>query len=53
MNKRSPCDKAETGIDVETVMPKQGIWRTYDATDGLPGGVECLLQDREGYLWRE
>jgi len=37
--------------EVETVQPKQGIWRTYDATDGLPGGVSCLLQDRHGYLW--
>jgi len=48
-------------LDIEIVQPKQvegseipqigGIWRTYDATDGLPGGVECLLQDRHGYLW--
>jgi len=48
-------------LDIEIVQPKQvegseipqngGIWQTYDATDGLPGGVECLLQDRQGYLW--
>lgn len=36
---------------VETVQPKQGTWQTYDATDGLPGGVWCLLQDRKGFLW--
>ncbi|MFC1712926.1 two-component regulator propeller domain-containing protein [Candidatus Poribacteria bacterium] len=37
--------------EVEIIQPKQGIWRTYDATDGLPGGVWCLLQDRRGFLW--
>ncbi len=36
---------------VEIAQPKQGIWRTYDVTDGLPGGVLCLLQDQKGYLW--
>ena len=36
---------------VETVQPKQGVWRTYDVTDGLPGGVWCMLQDHQGYLW--
>ena len=36
---------------IETIQPKQGIWRTYDVTDGLPGGVQCLLQDRQAYLW--
>ncbi len=36
---------------VEIVQPKQGIWRTYEVTDGLPGGVLCLLQDQKGYLW--
>lgn len=30
---------------------EKGIWRTYDMTDGLPGGVHCLMQDRRGYLW--
>lgn len=36
---------------VEITKAKQGIWRTYDATDGLPGQPNCLLQDRYGYLW--
>ena len=32
--------------------PKKGVWRTYDATDGLFGaGVLCLYEDRHGYLW--
>jgi len=35
----------------ETVLPKYGVWRTYDASNGIPGGVWCLLQDRKGYLW--
>ena len=38
---------AETKI----IKMKQGIWRTYDATDGLPGQPNCLLQDSYGYLW--
>jgi ligand-binding sensor domain-containing protein len=30
----------------------RGHWRTFDATDGLPGGViRAVLQDRAGYLW--
>ena len=33
------------------VQPKQGIWWTYDAADGLPMGVFFLLQDRQDYLW--
>ncbi|MFC1715923.1 sigma 54-interacting transcriptional regulator [Candidatus Poribacteria bacterium] len=37
--------------EVEIVQPKQGIWRTYDGTDGLHPWVSCLLQDRQGYLW--
>jgi ligand-binding sensor domain-containing protein len=37
--------------EARTVQPKQGIWRTYDGTDGLPIGGRCLLQDRRGYLW--
>jgi len=37
---------------VEAIQPKQGIWRTYDATDGLlPGAVSRILQDRRGCLW--
>ncbi len=36
---------------VETIQPKQGVWRTYDVTNGLPGGVRCVLQDHQGYLW--
>lgn len=45
---RNATDRPGT---VEIIQPKQGIWRTYDATDGLPGGVWCLLQDRKGFLW--
>ena len=37
--------------EVETVQPKQGTWRTYDVTDGLPGGIRCMFQDHQGYLW--
>jgi len=37
--------------EVETIHPKRSIWRTYDITDGLPAGVQCLRQDRQGYLW--
>jgi DNA-binding NtrC family response regulator/ligand-binding sensor domain-containing protein len=40
-----------TSSEAEIIQLKQGIWRTYDATDGLPGGVGCLLQDQHGYLW--
>lgn len=36
---------------VETFKVKKGIWRTYDATDGLPGAPSHLLQDNWGYLW--
>ena len=38
--------------EVETVCPKQGVWQTYGVTNGLPGGVQCVLQDHQGYLWR-
>ena len=27
------------------------LWRSYDATHGLYGGVRTLHQDRKGYLW--
>ena len=37
--------------EVEVVQPKQGVWRTYDVADGLPGGLARLMQDRHGYLW--
>jgi ligand-binding sensor domain-containing protein len=37
--------------EVEIVQPKRGTWQTYDVTDGLSGGVKCLLQDQHGYLW--
>ncbi|MFQ6040721.1 MAG: two-component regulator propeller domain-containing protein, partial [Candidatus Poribacteria bacterium] len=37
--------------EVEIVQPKPCIWQTYDATDGLPGGVNKLLQDQRGNLW--
>jgi hypothetical protein len=37
--------------EVEIVKPRQGIWRTYDVTDGLPTGPQRALQDRRGYLW--
>ena len=36
---------------VKSIKVKKGIWRTYDATDGLPGEPNRLLQDRRGYLW--
>jgi DNA-binding NtrC family response regulator/ligand-binding sensor domain-containing protein len=36
---------------VETIKVRRGIWRTYDATHGLPGLPSCLLQDRQGYIW--
>ena len=39
--------------ETEIIPIKNGIWRTYDATDGLPGGVWRLLQDQKGYLWLE
>ena len=29
----------------------EGVWRTYDNTDGLLAGVNCLLQDHQGLLW--
>jgi DNA-binding NtrC family response regulator/ligand-binding sensor domain-containing protein len=41
---------AEPG-KAKTIKVKKGIWRTYDATDGLPGAPHRLLQDRRGYLW--
>lgn len=37
--------------EVEIVQPRQGIWRTYDVTDGLPTGIQRGLQDPRGYLW--
>ncbi len=38
--------------EIRNIQPRQGIWRTYDGTDGLPPGhYHCLLQDRQGYLW--
>jgi len=36
---------------IRTVKLKQGTWKTYDATNGLPGAVWPMLQDRQGYLW--
>ncbi len=38
-------------IDAQIRPPKHGTWQTYDVTDGLPGGVQCVLQDHQGYLW--
>ena len=37
--------------EIATLQPKQGVWRTYDVTDGLPMGISRLLQDGKGYLW--
>lgn len=37
--------------EIKTVHPKRGTWQAYDSTDGLPAGVICLLEDRQGYLW--
>jgi ligand-binding sensor domain-containing protein len=47
------CEECGARLDVsESRHPlKKGTWWTYDATDGLPGGPNCLLQDRQGYLW--
>ncbi|MFC1716789.1 sigma 54-interacting transcriptional regulator, partial [Candidatus Poribacteria bacterium] len=44
-------DTASTPDAVEIIQTKQGTWRTYDVTDGLPGEPYCLLQDKDGYLW--
>ncbi|MFQ6041580.1 MAG: two-component regulator propeller domain-containing protein, partial [Candidatus Poribacteria bacterium] len=41
----------EKESDVETSSSKLGVCRTYDVTDGLPAGVDAMLQDRHGYLW--
>ncbi|MFC1717109.1 two-component regulator propeller domain-containing protein, partial [Candidatus Poribacteria bacterium] len=57
MDKNRDTQKASTNTgdsvssEVKTIKIKQGIWRTYDATDGLPGDPLCLLQDSRGYLW--
>jgi PAS domain S-box-containing protein len=40
-----------TQNNVKNVQQKCGLWKTYDASNGIPGGVWCLLQDRKGYLW--
>ncbi|MBI1929347.1 sigma 54-interacting transcriptional regulator [Candidatus Poribacteria bacterium] len=36
---------------MEIVVPKRGVWQTYDVTDGLAGQVTCMRQDGHGYLW--
>jgi serine phosphatase RsbU (regulator of sigma subunit)/ligand-binding sensor domain-containing protein len=47
-----PFGKYERRLsEVRTIKIKQGTWWTYDATDGLPGGPNCLVQDSQGYLW--
>ena len=38
-------------MEVKTIKVKKGVWRTYDATDGLPGDPYHLHQDKWGYLW--
>ncbi|MFQ6040195.1 MAG: two-component regulator propeller domain-containing protein, partial [Candidatus Poribacteria bacterium] len=50
-NTKSKNNADSTPGEVEIVQLKQSTWQTYDATDGLPGGVWCLLQDQHGYLW--
>lgn len=30
---------------------RRGTWQTFDVTDGLAGGVRCILQDPQGFLW--
>ena len=32
-------------------LRRRGRWRTLDGTNGLPGPVISLCQDRAGYLW--
>jgi len=50
-NLTSFMDDTVRPTEVKTIKVKKGIWRTYDATDGLPGQPNRLLQDRQGYLW--
>ena len=50
-NPASYRDNTVRPVEVKTIKVKKGIWRIYDATDGLPGLPMRLLQDRYGYLW--
>ena len=34
-----------------SVKCTQGIWKTYDSSNGLTGGVWCIYQDRKDQLW--
>lgn len=36
--------------NTKPINERSGIWKTYDATNGLPGGILCMLQDKFGYL---
>ncbi len=29
----------------------RGIWKTYDSSNGLTGGVWCIYQDRQDQIW--
>jgi len=49
--KKMPREDNPNTYEIETIRPKSGTWKTYDATDGLPAGVSCMLQDRVDYLW--
>jgi len=48
---KSRMDKTIRPTGTKTIKIKKGVWHTYDATDGLPGEPNRLLQDRRGYLW--
>jgi len=50
-NLESPNSISTKMGEVKIVQPNPCIWQTYDATDGLPGGVNKLLQDQQGNLW--
>ena len=54
-NKAQDMEKSDKNKEIngktEVFQIRHGFWRTYDATDGLPGEPKHLLQDEKGYLW--
>jgi DNA-binding NtrC family response regulator/ligand-binding sensor domain-containing protein len=48
-----PGKQVTAGPGTQRVVGRgRGHWRTFDATDGLPGGIiRAILQDPEGTLW--
>ncbi len=32
-------------------LARNGTWRNYDGTNGLPGPALAVGQDREGFIW--